>query len=78
MKSWTDRAVMIFAKEVQNRTVKTDETPDLGLSSVSSVQNQELIEDFLSQKINFSDQDGTKSSSVKGISCQTAKHYILK
>ena len=63
MKSWTDRAVQIFAKEVQNRTVKTDETPDLGLSSVSSVQNQELIEDFLSQKINASDQDGAKSYS---------------
>ena len=63
MKSWTDRAVMFFAKEVQNRTVKTDETPDSGLSSVSSVQNQELIEDFLSQKINSSDQDGTKSYS---------------
>ena len=64
MKSWTDRAVQIFAKEVQNRTVKTDETPDLGLSSVSSVQNQELIEDFLSQKINSSDQDGAKSYSA--------------
>ena len=63
MKSWTDRAVMIFAKEVQNRTVKTDETPDSGLSSVSSVQNQELIEDFLSQKINSSDQGGEKSYS---------------
>jgi hypothetical protein len=63
MKSWTDRAVKIFAKEVQNLTVKTDETPDSGLSSVSSVQNQELIEDFLSQKINSSDQDGTKSYS---------------
>jgi hypothetical protein len=63
MKSWTDRAVQIFAKEVQNRTVKTDKTPDSGLSSVSSVQNQELNEDFLSQKINFSDQDGTKSYS---------------
>ena len=63
MKSWTDRAVKIFAKEVQNGTVKTDETPDSGLSSVSSVQNQELIEDFLRQKINFSDQDGTKSYS---------------
>ena len=49
MKSWTDLAVQIFAKEVQNSTVKTDETPDSGLSSVSSVQNQELIEDFLSQ-----------------------------
>jgi hypothetical protein len=63
MKSWTDRAVKIFAKEVQNGTVKTDETPDSELSSVSSVQNQELIEDFLSQKIDFSDQDGTKSYS---------------
>ena len=63
MKSWTDRAVQIFAKEVQNGTVKTDETPDSGLSSVSSVQNQELIEDFLSQKINASDQDGAKSYS---------------
>jgi hypothetical protein len=63
MKSWTDRAVKIFAKEVQNRTVKTDETPDSGLSSVSSVQNQELIEDFLSQKINSSDQDGLQSYS---------------
>jgi hypothetical protein len=63
MKSWTDRAVLIFAKELQNRTVKTDETPDSGLSSVSSVQNQELIEDFLSQKINSSDQDGTKNYS---------------
>jgi hypothetical protein len=63
MKSWTDRAVQIFAKEVQNGTVKTDETPDSGLSSVSSVQNQELIKDFLSQKINFSDQDDTKSYS---------------
>ena len=63
MKSWTDRAVKIFAKEVQNLTVKTDETPDSGLSSVSSVQNQELIEDFLSQKINSSDQDGAKSYS---------------
>ena len=63
MKSWTDRAVQIFAKEVQNGTVKTDETPDSGLSSVSSVQNQELIEDFLSQKINSSDQDGAKSYS---------------
>ena len=63
MKSWTDRAVQIFAKEVQNLTVKTDETPDSGLSSVSSVQNQELIEDFLSQKINASDQDGAKSYS---------------
>jgi len=63
MKSWTDRAVQIFAKEVQNGTVKTDETPDSGLSSVSSVQNQELIEDFLSQKINSSDQDGLQSYS---------------
>ena len=63
MKSWTDRAVQIFAKEVQNSTVKTDETPDSGLSSVSSVQNQELIEDFLSQKINSSDQGGKKSYS---------------
>ena len=63
MKSWTDRAVKIFAKEVQNSTVKTDETPDSGLSSVSSVQNQELIEDFLSQKINSSDQGGEKSYS---------------
>lgn len=63
MKSWTDRAVQIFAKEVQNRTVKTDETPDSRLSSVSSVQNQELIEDFLSQKINSSDQGGEKSYS---------------
>ena len=63
MKSWTDRAVKIFAKEVQNLTVKTDETPDSGLSSVSSVQNQELIEDFLSQKINSSDQGGEKSYS---------------
>ena len=63
MKSWTDRAVKIFAKEVQNRTVKTDKTPDSGLSSVSSVQNQELIEDFLSQKINSSDQDGSQSYS---------------
>jgi hypothetical protein len=63
MKSWTDRAVKIFAKEVQNLTVKTDETPDSGLSSVSSVQNQELIEDLLSQKINSSDQDGAKSYS---------------
>ena len=63
MKSWTDRAVQIFAKEVQNGTVKTDETPDSGLSSVSSVQNQELIEDFLSQKINSSDQGGEKSYS---------------
>lgn len=63
MKSWTDRAVQIFAKEVQNSTVKTDETPDSGLSSVSSVQNQELIEDFLSQKINSSDQGGEKSYS---------------
>ena len=63
MKSWTDRAVMIFAKEVQIRTVKTDETPDSGLSSVSSVQNQELIEDYLCQKINSSDQDGAKSYS---------------
>jgi hypothetical protein len=63
MKSWTDRAVQIFAKEVQNGTVKTDETPDLGLSSVSSVQDLVLIEDFLSQKINPSDQDATKSYS---------------
>ena len=63
MKSWTDRPVQIFAKEVQNGTVKTDETPDSGLSSVSSVQNQELIEDFLSQKINSSDQGGEKSYS---------------
>ena len=63
MKSWTDRAVKIFAKEVQNGTVKTDETPDLGLSSVSSVQNQELIEDFLSQKINSDNQDCAKSYS---------------
>ena len=63
MKSWTDRAVQIFAKEVQNGTAKTDETPDSGLSSVSSVQNQELIEDFLSQKINSSDQGGEKSYS---------------
>ena len=63
MKSWTDRAVQIFAKEVQNGTVKTDETPDSGLSSVSSVQNQELIEDYLSQKINSSDQGGEKSYS---------------
>lgn len=63
MKSWTDRAVKIFAKEVQNRTVKTDETPESGLSSVSSVQNQELSEDFLSQKINSSDQVGAKSYS---------------
>ena len=63
MKSWTDRAVQIFAKEVQNGTAKTDETPDSGLSSVSSVQNQELIEDFLSQKINSSDQDGLQSYS---------------
>ena len=63
MKSWTDRAVQIFAKEVQNRTVKTDETPDSGLSSVSSVQNHELIEDFVSQKINSNDQNGTKSYS---------------
>ena len=63
MKSWTDRAVQIFTKEVQNDTAKTDETPDSGLSSVSSVQNQELIEDFLSQKINSSDQGGEKSYS---------------
>ena len=63
MKSWTDRAVQIFAKEVKNGTAKTDETPDSGLSSVSSVQNQELIEDFLSQKINSSDQGGEKSYS---------------
>ena len=63
MKSWTDRAVQIFAKEVQNGTAKTDETPDSGLSSVSSVQNLELIEDFLSQKINSSDQGGEKSYS---------------
>ena len=63
MKSWTDRAVQIFAKEVQNGTVKTDETPDLGLSSVSSVQNQKLIEDFLSLKINSDNQDGAKSYS---------------
>jgi hypothetical protein len=63
MKSWTDRAVQIFAKEVQNGTVKTDETPDSGLSSVSSVQNQKLIEDFVSQKINSSDQNGTKNYS---------------
>jgi len=63
MKSWTDLAVQIFAKEVQNGTVKTDETPDLGLSSVSSVQDLVLIEDFLRQKINSSDQDDTKSYS---------------
>jgi hypothetical protein len=63
MKSWTDRAVQIFAKEEQNGTVKTDETPDLGLSSVSSVQDLMLIEDFLNQKTSSSDQDGTKSYS---------------
>ena len=47
MKSWTDRAVKIFAIEVQNGTVKTDETPVLGLSSVSSVQDLVLINEFL-------------------------------
>ena len=63
MKSWTDRAVQIFAKEAQNRTVKTDETPDLGLSSVSSVQNLVLTEDFLYQKISSGNQDCVKSYS---------------
>jgi hypothetical protein len=63
MKSWTDRAVQIFAKEAQNRTVKTDETPDLGLSSVSSVPDLVLIEDFLNQKISSGDQDFAKSYS---------------
>ena len=66
MKSWTDRAVQIFAKEVKNGTVKTDETPDLGLSSVSSVssvQNLVLTEDFLNQKISSGNQDCVKSYS---------------
>jgi hypothetical protein len=64
MKSWTERAVQIFAKEVQNGTVKTDETPDLGLSSVSSVQDLMLIEDFLNQKTSSGDQDCAKSYSA--------------
>ena len=63
MKSWTDRAVQFFAKEVQNGTVKTDETPDLGLSSVSSVHDLVFIEDFLNQKISSENQDCVKSYS---------------
>ena len=63
MRSWTDRAVEFFAKKEQNSTVNTDETPQLGLSSVSSVQIRAVTEDFLSHEKNLSAQDGIKSYS---------------